>query len=61
MQHTVRSQFFAGIRSELPITLGALPFGLIYGVLAVSAGMSPQLAVASSMIVFALCTSGSMK
>lgn len=53
MQHTSRSQLFAGIRAELPITLGVLPFGLIYGVLAISAGMSPQLAVASSMIVFA--------
>jgi 4-azaleucine resistance transporter AzlC len=53
MQHTPRAQFLAGIRAELPIVLGVLPFGLIYGVLAISAGMSPLLAVATSTIVFA--------
>ena len=53
MVHTARAQFLAGIRAELPIVLGVLPFGLIYGVLAISAGLTPLLAVASSMIVFA--------
>lgn len=53
MQHTARSQFLAGIRAELPIILGVLPFGLIYGVLAISAGLSPLLAAATSVIVFA--------
>ena len=53
MLHTERSQFLAGIRAELPIVLGVLPFGLIYGVLAISAGLTPLLAIASSMIVFA--------
>jgi predicted branched-subunit amino acid permease len=53
MPDTSRSFFLAGIRAELPIVLGVLPFGLIYGVLAVSAGMSPALSVASSVIVFA--------
>lgn len=50
---TPRSELMAGIRAELPITLGVLPFGLIYGVLAVSSGLSPTLAIASSTIVFA--------
>jgi 4-azaleucine resistance transporter AzlC len=53
MEHTARSQFLAGIRAELPIVLGVLPFGLIYGVLAISAGLSPLLAAATSVIVFA--------
>jgi len=53
MPDTPRSFFFDGVRAELPIVLGVLPFGLIYGVLAVSAGMSPALSVASSVIVFA--------
>jgi 4-azaleucine resistance transporter AzlC len=53
MQQTARSQFLAGIRAELPIILGVLPFGLIYGVLAISAGLSPLLAAATSVIVFA--------
>jgi 4-azaleucine resistance transporter AzlC len=43
----------AGIRAELPITLGVVPFGMIYGVLAVSAGLPPLLAQAMSAIVFA--------
>jgi len=43
----------AGVRAELPIVLGALPFGLIYGVVAVAAGLSPVLAAASSVIIFA--------
>ncbi len=53
MPSSPRSEFLAGIRAEIPIVLGVLPFGLIYGVLAISAGMSPTLAVASSSIVFA--------
>ncbi|MFN2161700.1 MAG: AzlC family ABC transporter permease [Candidatus Promineifilaceae bacterium] len=53
MPDTPRSLFLDGVRAELPIVLGVLPFGLIYGVLAVSAGLSPTLSVASSVIVFA--------
>jgi 4-azaleucine resistance transporter AzlC len=53
VESTPRSQFLAGIRAELPIVLGVLPFGLIYGVLAISAGLSPLLAAATSVIVFA--------
>lgn len=48
-----RSEFIAGVRAELPILFGVVPFGLIYGVLAVSAGMPPLLAMAMSSIVFA--------
>ena len=48
-----RSEFLAGIKAEIPITLGVLPFGLIYGVLAIAAGLPPALAIASSSIVFA--------
>ena len=42
-----------GIRAELPITLGVVPFGMIYGVLAVAAGLPPVQAQAMSSIVFA--------
>ena len=42
-----------GIRAELPITLGVIPFGMIYGVLAIAAGLSPGQAQAMSSIVFA--------
>ena len=43
----------AGIRAELPILLGVLPFGLIYGALALQAGIPPGPAFAMSSIVFA--------
>jgi 4-azaleucine resistance transporter AzlC len=48
-----RSEFFAGVRAELPILLGAIPFGLIYGVLALDAGLPASVAMAMSSIIFA--------
>jgi predicted branched-subunit amino acid permease len=32
-----RREFLAGVKAELPILLGVSPFGMIYGVLALSA------------------------
>lgn len=49
----MKQEFFAGVRAELPLMLGALPFGLIYGALAREAGIPPAAAVAMSSIVFA--------
>lgn len=48
-----RNEFWAGVRAELPILIGTVPFGLIYGVLANSAGIPPALALGMSAIVFA--------
>jgi 4-azaleucine resistance transporter AzlC len=48
-----RAEFVAGARAQLPILLGVAPFGAIYGVLAVGAGLSPAAAQAMSAIVFA--------
>ena len=48
-----RTEFLNGVKAELPILLGVLPFGMIYGVLALQAGLSPVLAMAMSSIVFA--------
>lgn len=48
-----RHQLWQGIKTELPIALGVTPFGLIYGVLALAAGLPPLLAQAMSAIVFA--------
>ncbi len=50
---TPRSLFFAGARAQIPMILGAAPFGMIYGVLARSAGLPPELAQAMSSVVFA--------
>jgi len=48
-----RQEFLAGVRAELPIALGVIPFGLIYGVVALASGLPPLPAVAMSSIVFA--------
>ena len=48
-----RSEFISGVKAELPITLGVIPFGMIYGVLALGAGLPASAAQAMSSIVFA--------
>jgi 4-azaleucine resistance transporter AzlC len=50
---TKRSEFLNGIKAELPILLGVVPFGLIYGVSARSAGIPPLAGQSMSFIVFA--------
>jgi 4-azaleucine resistance transporter AzlC len=49
---TKRSEFLKGIKAELPILLGVIPFGFIYGVSARGAGIPPFAAQAMSFIVF---------
>ena len=51
--HTPRHEFSAGLTAVVPMLVGAIPFGLIYGVLAIQAGIPPSLALAISCIVFA--------
>jgi 4-azaleucine resistance transporter AzlC len=46
-------EFLYGVRAELPLLVGVIPFGMIYGVLALSAGIPPAAAQAMSTIVFA--------
>ncbi len=48
-----RKSFWAGVRAESPLLLGVIPFGLIYGALAKSAGISPAASQMMSSIVFA--------
>jgi 4-azaleucine resistance transporter AzlC len=45
--------FWAGVRAEIPLILGGFPFGMIYGALALNAGLSPAAAQGMSSIVFA--------
>ncbi|MGE6493813.1 AzlC family ABC transporter permease [Cupriavidus metallidurans] len=49
---TRSGEWWAGARALAPMLLGVMPFGLIYGVLAVNAGMPAWLACAMSAIVF---------
>lgn len=53
MNATPRFQFFQGVKAELPLLLGVFPFGMIYGVLALGAGIPADAAQAMSAIVFA--------
>ena len=50
---TRSGELLAGLTAVAPMLAGAIPFGLIYGVLAVKAGIAPLLAIAISSIVFA--------
>lgn len=52
MNQTAKS-FWAGVRAEFPLLIGVFPFGLIYGALALNAGLSPAAAQMMSSIVFA--------
>jgi 4-azaleucine resistance transporter AzlC len=52
MTQTMKS-FWAGVRAESPLLIGVFPFGLIYGALAIGAGISPAAAQMMSSIVFA--------
>ena len=47
------ASFWAGVQAELPLLVGVFPFGMIYGALALSAGLSPAAAQMMSAIVFA--------
>lgn len=49
---TPSGEFWLGVREELPILLGVIPFGMIYGILAISAGLSTLDAQAMSSVVF---------
>lgn len=48
-----KSEFLRGVRDELPILLGVIPFGLIYGALAVNSHLTTAAAQAMSSIIFA--------
>jgi predicted branched-subunit amino acid permease len=51
--HTPRSAFLSGIKDQSPGIIGNVPFGLITGAAATSAGLDPWLAMGMSIIVFA--------
>ncbi len=53
MNNPSLKEFWLGIKDELPILVGVLPFGMIYGISALAAGMTPVSAQAMSSIVFA--------
>jgi 4-azaleucine resistance transporter AzlC len=46
-------EFFTGARDQLPLLIGVAPFGLIFGALALTAGIPPLEAQGFSLFVFA--------
>jgi 4-azaleucine resistance transporter AzlC len=50
---TKASEFWAGFRETIPLEVGAIPFGIIFGAVAVTSGLSGQAAAAMSALVFA--------
>ncbi|NTU83909.1 MAG: AzlC family ABC transporter permease [Chloroflexales bacterium] len=48
-----RADFRAGYLAMLPLWLGAAPFGIIYAISALAAGLSPAQTLAMSLLVFA--------
>lgn len=54
MEHITRTrEFWKGVRDEAPILLGVVPFGMIFGALAINAHLSIAAAQAMSSIIFA--------
>ncbi len=49
----ILKEIFAGSRATIPMVVGAIPFGIIFGTLAEQSGLSPLGAVAMSVFVFA--------
>lgn len=47
------AEFWAGARDIFPLVVGAIPFGIIFGTLAISSGLSAGGALAMSALVFA--------
>ena len=50
---TRKSEFFRGARDSLPLIIGAVPFGIIFGTLSGSAGLSVAGTLGMSLFVFA--------
>lgn len=46
-------EFWNGVRAEFPLLIGVFPFGMIYGALALTAGLSASASQLMSSIVFA--------
>jgi 4-azaleucine resistance transporter AzlC len=51
--YTRQSEFLAGIKDTLPMVIGAIPFAIIFGAVAVAGGLTPVAAMGMSLFVFA--------
>ena len=53
VENTPKAEFFSGMKAIIPLVVGAIPFGIIFGALASTSGLSPLAAQGMSLIVFA--------
>jgi 4-azaleucine resistance transporter AzlC len=52
-ENSKRTEFLNGAKATIPLEIGAAPFGIIFGALAVTAGLSPAASQGMSLFVFA--------
>lgn len=52
-QSTRRGAFLGGMQATIPMVIGAIPFGIIFGAVAITSGISAWGTVGMSLIVFA--------
>ena len=52
-RHSPSKEFISGAKAIIPLVIGAIPFGIIFGTLAQSSGLSFGGAIAMSALVFA--------
>jgi 4-azaleucine resistance transporter AzlC len=52
-QFSPKTEFWNGFKATIPLVIGAIPFGIIFGALAVTAGLSPAGTMGMSLFVFA--------
>lgn len=48
-----KSEFAAGLKDTFPLIVGAIPFGIIFGAVAVTSGFTPWGTIGMSALVFA--------
>jgi len=53
MFQTRKSEFLSGMRDTIPLIIGAIPFGIIFGTLSIKNGLTLGHTMALSMVVFA--------
>jgi 4-azaleucine resistance transporter AzlC len=51
--HSRRAEFWAGAKATLPLIAGAVPFGIVFGAVAINAGLTPGAAAGMSALVYA--------
>ena len=51
-KHSSWQEFSLGVRAQLPLQLGVVPFGMVFGVLGLAAGLTPLETVLMSSLVF---------